>query len=254
VTIEGSELERIEHEIRLAGAYSFRTTPDRLAEIQASPELSSHVFVEAMVGVARDWVKLAEERLAGRDVQCFIAPGNDDDFGIDTVLGESGGSVSNPEGQVIELRGTSEMIVCGYSNPTPWATPREEPEDDLLRRIEAMADKVSRLDRAVFCLHVPPYGSGLDNAALLDETLKPRVSAGSMIIGPVGSTAVRDAIRKYQPMVALHGHIHEGRGVTKVGRTPCINPGSEYGEGVLRGALLVIDDRKGLRSHVLVSG
>ena len=65
----------------------------------------------------------------------------------------------------------------------------------------------------------------------------------------VGSIAVRAAIEKYQPLLGLHGHIHESRSAQKIGRTLCINPGSEYGEGVLRGILLELSS-KGLEDHV----
>jgi len=241
-----------EREIRAAAAYSFRTDPERLVRIQADPALAAEVFVVAMAGVAKQWVALAEERLRGRDVECYVTPGNDDDFGIDEVLRNSD-VVRLPEGEVITLRGVMEMITTGYSNPTPWRTPREEPEEALLARISAMADRVRDKSTAVFCLHVPPYGSGLDIAPLLDSSLKPRVSGGMVVTGPVGSTAVRDAIERYQPSVALHGHIHESRAVVRIGRTRCINPGSEYGEGVLRGVLLELDEKKGLVNHVLIA-
>jgi Icc-related predicted phosphoesterase len=252
VVTDAEGIAAAEREIRAAAAYSFRTDPEQLARIQADPALAAEVFVVAMAGVAKQWVALAEERLRGRDVECYIAPGNDDDFGIDEVLRNSD-VVRNPEGQVIALRGAVEMIATGYSNPTPWDTPREEPEDALLARISAMADRVRNPSTAVFSLHVPPYGSGLDEAPLLDKNLKPQVSAGRMMMGPVGSTAVRDAIKRYQPSVALHGHIHESRAVVRVGRTRCINPGSEYGEGVLRGVLLELDEKKGLLDHVLIA-
>lgn len=71
---------------------------------------------------------------------------------------------------------------------------------------------------------------------------------------PVGSTAVRDAILRYQPLVSLHGHIHESKGVQRIGRTRAVNPGSEYAEGVLDGALVDVDPRAGVRSVLLVSG
>jgi Icc-related predicted phosphoesterase len=252
VVTDAEGIVAAEREIRAAAAYSFRTDPEQLARIQADPRLAAEVFVVAMAGVAKQWVVLAEERLRGRDVECYIAPGNDDDFGIDEVLGNSD-VVRNPEGQVIALRGAVEMITTGYSNPTPWDTPREEPEDALLARICAMGDRVRNLTTAVFTLHVPPYGSGLDEAPLLDNNLKPQVSGGRMMMGPVGSTAVREAIKRYQPSVALHGHIHESRAVVRIGRTRCINPGSEYGEGVLRGVLLELDEKKGLLDHVLIA-
>jgi Icc-related predicted phosphoesterase len=136
-----------EREIRAAAAYSFRTDPEQLIRIQADPDLASEVFVVAMAEVAKQWVALAEERLRGRDVECYIAPGNDDDFGIDEVLGNSD-VVRNPEGEVIALRNAVEMIATGYSNPTPWDTPREEPEEALLARIRAMAERVRNLSTA----------------------------------------------------------------------------------------------------------
>ena len=45
-----------------------------------------------------------------------------------------------------------------------------------------------------------------------------------------GSTAVRASIEKHQPLVGLHGHIHESKGFVTLGRTLCLNPGSEYGK------------------------
>ena len=162
--------------------------------------------------------------------------------------------VRNPEGEVIALRGAVEMIATGYSNPTPWDTPREEPEEALLARISAMADRVRNLSTAVFSLHVPPYGSGLDQAPLLDSNLKPQRLGGDGADRPrrLDGGAGRHSSR-YQPSVALHGHIHESRAVVRIGRTRCINPGSEYGEGVLRGVLLELDEKKGLLDHVLIA-
>lgn len=68
------------------------------------------------------------------------------------------------------------------------------------------------------------------------------------------STAVRDALAKYQPMLSLHGHIHESRGEARIGRTLAINPGSEYSEGVLRGAIITLSRKKGVRGYQLVAG
>jgi Icc-related predicted phosphoesterase len=55
---------------------------------------------------------------------------------------------------------------------------------------------------------------------------------------PVGSTAVRELIERYQPMLALHGHVHESPGAVHIGRTLCINPGSDYHTGRISGCLL----------------
>jgi hypothetical protein len=92
-----------------------------------------------------------------------------------------------------------------------------------------------------------------DPAPKLDETFKPVLSGGQMVMAPAGSIAVRDAIKKYQPLAGFHGHIHESKGVASIGRTKCFNPGSEYGEGVLRGLLVDLTEN-GIKSYLFTSG
>jgi Icc-related predicted phosphoesterase len=128
------------------------------------------------------------------------------------------------------------------------------PEEELARRIDEVVAQIpsSDLPTAIFNFHCPPYGSGLDLAPRLDETLKPVVIGGVVETIPVGSTAVRSAIERYQPQLGLHGHIHESRGAQRLGRTLCLNPGSEYQDGILRAAVI---DFSGplVRNYVLVS-
>ena len=100
---------------------------------------------------------------------------------------------------------------------------------------------------------MPPFASGLDIAPLLTGDLKPVVVGGEIATGPVGSKSVRAAIERYQPLVSLHGHVHESRAVNKIGRTTAINPGSEYGDGNLRGVLVNLKGSK-LLSYQLVNG
>jgi Icc-related predicted phosphoesterase len=138
--------------------------------------------------------------------------------------------------------GNYEMLSVGWSNPTPWDTPRECLEDKLAERIDRLASEIEDMENAIFNIHVPPYGTGLDDAPALDADLKP--VDGGTVMKPVGSTAVRDAILRHQPLLALHGHIHESRGVQKLGRTTCINPGSVYGEGILQGVIVELRDRR----------
>jgi uncharacterized protein len=160
----------------------------------------------------------------------------------------------NAEDQVVELPGGFEMISLGYSNPTPWDSPRELSEEALGARITAMAERLERPERAVFNLHCPPHGTHLDQAAQLDAEFRPVVKGGQMVMTSVGSTAVRDALERYQPMAGLHGHVHESPGAQRLGRTLAINPGSDYGDGVLRGLLLNLDAKRGVRSWQLVQG
>jgi Icc-related predicted phosphoesterase len=72
-------------------------------------------------------------------------------------------------------------------------------------------------------------------------------------IKPVGSTAVRDAIERYQPALSLHGHIHEARGVHWLGRTLALNPGSEYAEGTMKGAIVNLEPTR-VKGYLLISG
>jgi len=145
-----------------------------------------------------------------------------------------------------------EMISTGWSNPTPWKTHREESEEDLGQRIEAMVVHLRNPQRAIFNFHLPPYGTKVDEASAHDENLGPL--HGGRAMRPVGSTAVRDAINRHQPMLSLHGHIHESKGATKLGRTLAINPGSAYEEGTLMAAVIELDARKGVKSYQFVNG
>jgi Icc-related predicted phosphoesterase len=67
---------------------------------------------------------------------------------------------------------------------------------------------------------------------------------GGSVMKPVGSTAVRDAILEYQPLLTLHGHIHESRGVQRLGKTVVINPGSAYSDWTLQGVIVDLEDHK----------
>ena len=153
--------------------------------------------------------------------------------------------------RVVDLEGFS-MISSGWSNPTPWNTHREETEEKLSERIDAMAKDVRDPSKAIFNLHCPPFKSGLDEAPAIDADL--RLLHGGRALRPVGSTAVREAIERYQPLLSLHGHIHESKGAVKIGKTLSINPGSAYEEGMLMAAIINLDAQKGIKSYQLVNG
>lgn len=244
------QLESAEAQIRGRGYYPVRVTAAQLEELQADPVRLAVLFTEQICRTVERWLQLADEKLEGTGVRCYLCPGNDDEPTVDEVVRRAR-RVEHAEGRVLDLGGF-EMISSGWSNPTPWRTHREEPEADLACRIEAMAARLRDPQRAIFNLHLPPYGSKLDEAPALDEQLRP--IHGGRALRPVGSTAVRDAIARYQPLLSLHGHIHESRGVARLGRTLAINPGSAYEEGVLMGAVVDLDGGKGVGSYRLVSG
>jgi uncharacterized protein len=248
-----AELVAAEKSIRDHGFYPYRTTSDELETLNRNPEALDRVFAEAMRASLESWVALAEDRLRGTGISLYVMMGNDDEPSLRDVIRRSD-VARDPEDVVVDLGGDFTMISCGWANKTPWNSPREMSEEDLLAHLEEHVAAVPDPKRSVFNLHVPPFASGLDQAPALDDTLKPVVTGGMVMSVPVGSKAVRTILERYQPLVALHGHIHESRGEAKVGRTVCINPGSEYTEGVLHGAILVLDQRKGLKAHQLVSG
>jgi uncharacterized protein len=202
------------------------------------------------------WIELAQERLAETDVQLLITAGNDDPPEVLAAAATADGErVVYCDGAVATIRDSVEMVSCGYSNPTPWRTPRELTEDDLRARIDEVVRHASDPEACVFNLHVPPLASGLDRCPELDTSTDPpsvvRIG-GEVVIAEAGSTAVRDALRTHQPLVGLHGHIHESRGSAKIGSTPVLNPGSDYGEATLRGAIVVLKGRRVV--HQFTSG
>jgi Icc-related predicted phosphoesterase len=237
---DDDELAALERDIADVGYYSFVTDAGDADRLLGSPQERDALLERLMTERVQAWMALAAERLEGSRVPVLLIPGNDDDFAIDPAL-EAGGAVRNVDGHVVELPGGGELLASGWANRTPWHTPREEDEDTLYDRLRGLADGVRDPARAVFMIHVPPYDSGLDTAPILDENLRPTISAGDVLRGPVGSHAVRRLIEELQPLVGVHGHIHESAGERRIGRTVCLNPGSEANHGILRGYLVDID-------------
>jgi Icc-related predicted phosphoesterase len=250
--VDADELPALTTMMADSGLYPYECDPDELAALEADAGAVEALFRRLMEEKIARWLALASERMNGRCL-CVMAPGNDDPPFVDGLL-DGSDAVVNPEGRVVTLPGGFELVSVGTSNPTPWDTPRELPEDELGRVIAAAADGVARPERAIYNLHVPPRDTPLDQAILLDDDLRPLMQSGSPVVGGVGSSAVREALERDQPMLGLHGHIHESRGEVKLGRTLSLNPGSEYGEGVLRGALVTLSEKKGLRGWQFVSG
>ena len=247
------EHSKIRSHIADTGQYAFDTTPEEYAQFEGDQARIDRLFRDLALERARRWVDMAEDKLSASGVRCLVSAGNDDFYEVDDVLSQSD-LIENPDGRVIDLADGVQIMGVGDGNPTPWNCPRDVPEPALADKIAAVADKVANPDRAIFNLHVPPHGTGLDFAPELDDELRMVMSGAGPHMVPVGSTAVRDAIARYQPMLGLHGHIHESRGIRKIGSSVVANPGSEYGEGVLNGVLIELDPRRGIVHMELTSG
>jgi hypothetical protein len=242
-TVRGeAEVIQLEKSISDAGYYPFRTTQEEFSSFNADRNKVDKLFSELMIQRLKNWIKIAEDKLRGSAIKCIMNAGNDDRMEIDDVL-RSSEFLIFPEGKNIDVDGKHEMISTGYTNMTPWNCPRDISEEELGKRIDEMVSKVADMRNCIFNFHCPPFDSTIDVAPKLDKDLRPVISGGGeVVMVPVGSTTVRAAIEKHQPLLGLHGHIHESKGSVKIGRTLCVNPGSEYGEGILRGALITVED------------
>ena len=252
--ISGTEVEAFEKRAWDGGLYTRRMSPDEYAHYADHPEAVEDLFSEVVVSTVKRWIDYARDRLAGTGITILNAPGNDDPFIIDDVLREYGGDTFRfVEGQIVEVAPGHEMLSTGATNKTPWNTHREYSEDEIAQRVSRMTSRLENPASAIFNIHVPPYDSRIDTAPLLEDDLSVKTSAGAQLTTPVGSTAVRRAIEDVQPLLSLHGHIHESGGSVRLGKTLSINSGSEYGEGVLRGVLVTVGDGQILR-HQAVTG
>lgn len=242
--------ERVKR-VKDLGYYPIIVSEEEKYKIDSDAKFADETFSRLMQERLVSWIRTMEEKLSSTGVKVYMTGGNDDQFYVDDVL-ESSSLVVNAEGRVIPIDDNHEMISTGYGNITPWKCPRDIPEDELEGKIVAMASKVQDLSNCVFNIHVPPIGTLLDECPKLDTSVyPPRPILGQMTQG--GSTAVRKTIEKYQPLMSLHGHIHESRGADKLGKTVCLNPGSEYSEGILRGVLVNLEDHK-MKSFQFVTG
>jgi Icc-related predicted phosphoesterase len=251
VSLPQEEEARLRAEINRLGFYSVIGDPAEMDRLEGDPEAIDQAFRREIVAQIQAWCRLADERLA-REVRCVITPGNDDPLEIDPVL-KAGPRIESPEGELCDL-GPALLASCGDVTPTPWNTEREFSEDELGKRLARMLDAVPKGRQVVANFHNPPFSSGLDFAAELDANFTPVLRGGRPSIVPVGSTAVRDTIKKYQPSVALHGHIHESKGAQKIGRTLCLNPGSDYAADLLRGVVVDLAEDGGCLDFLFTAG
>jgi Icc-related predicted phosphoesterase len=245
-------VRKLEKQARFNGFYPYRCDPAEMDRLQRDEEYRDQVFRRAMAEEVDRWLALAHEKLGGKGIPVYVMPGNDDPWEFDEVFARARDPVENVEGRVIRFDGL-QMLSSGWANPTPWDSPREKSEDELLKTFEELAGELDTDLPAIFNLHIPPYDSTLDMAPELTEDLQVVSKGGEISMMPVGSRAVRQFIEEHRPILSLHGHIHESRGAVRIGETLAINPGSTYGEGVLDGAVVEIEDGK-IVSHQLVSG
>lgn len=245
------ELDQMQRAISTNGMYPLIVDQDEARALAEDAARREEVFEQALLDELRLWMRFADERLAGTGKRAYVIPGNDDPWSIDEVLAT--GSSVVPCDETVQMLGPHEMVSFGYSNRTPWKTPRELDEDEIYSRLKRLMDQLEEPRSAILNVHVPPYESSLDTAFEVDEDLGYVMKGGRPHEVPTGSSAVRQIIEETQPLLSLHGHIHESKGVTTIGRTVAINPGSDYGSGHLDGCLVHLAPDRVVNQY-LVSG
>ena len=246
------ELERLRQTITNVGFYPIVLEPDEVAALEADSEQMGKRFEQEMIARLRQWMELAEDTLRQPNIHLYFMCGNDDLASMDAAI-EGYDHVHNPDGRRFWLDTDHELVGLSLANITPWMCARDTEEDELARRLDQMAALLEAPERAVMAIHVPPFDSGLDTCPELDENLQIVHRGGHVLMKAAGSPAVRQMIERVQPLLTLHGHIHESPGHVRLGRTLAINAGSEYAEGIMKAAIINLE-RDRVKGHVLISG
>ncbi len=241
-----SELRPIEQKIADSGQYPARLSEDEYEAIRTEPGRIDALFTELMAQQIGRWTQMAEDHLAPRGVPLFWIGGNDDKPDALMHVRDTP-HVRYIDEAVTRFDEDHEILGFGWTNPSPWDTPRELPEDELATRLNRVVKQVKDPEHAIYLMHAPPYGTGLDIAPKLDKSFdppRPVTQGGQEVLIPVGATSFRDSIQETQPLLTLHGHIHETRNSAKIGRTLAVDPGSEYSTGSLRGAIINLEPNR----------
>jgi Icc-related predicted phosphoesterase len=237
-----ADLQAFKQQVRKYSYIPYVCSEEEHLHLSQHPEDVERVFEKVEGESLKEWMDLIPQKVR-KDVKVIMNAGNDDKLVLDQVM-RSHPNVVYADEEVIKMDDRHEMACFSWSNPTPWNSPREAPEEVLEERLEKILSNVRNMQEAIFAFHVPPYDSQIDKAPKLDSNFNVVVEGGRPVSIPVGSKAVRKMIEKYQPLIGLHGHIHESPGVYKIGRTLCVNPGSEYAEGLLKAYLIDFEDGK----------
>lgn len=241
--LSAAETDTVEKAIADSGQYPVRLTEEEYKALRADPDKVDRLFIDCMVEQLQRWIRMAEGHLAPLGIPMFWIAGNDDKPEALAKV-ESTSHVHYVDESVMRFDEDHEILGFGWTNPSPWRTPRELPEDALAKRLEPLLNRVEDPSRCIYLMHAPPYGTGLDIAPKLDTSTdppRPFLQGGQEVLIPVGSTTFRTAILETQPLVGLHGHIHETKNAAKLKRTVCVDPGSEYSSGSLRGAIVNLE-------------
>lgn len=246
-------IKEIESRIDRIGGYLYLTTKEEWDDLIKDQKTMDKIYLDLAKIKLKNWIKLAEDNLKPKNIKFYANIGNDDHEDLEKIIEESN-YVINPNKKLIKLDPNHEMISLSYANLTPWNCYGDRDEDYLFRVLDELAKKLENPSMSVFNFHCPPFGTKIDLAPKLDKDLKPiYIAGGEPEFSHVGCKSVREIIEKYQPLISLHGHIHESNGFEKIGKTMSFNTGSEYTASIFKGLLVNLSENK-LESYMFISG
>ena len=213
------------------GKYMLELTVEEYLECLNDSKKAVKLALQPVINRLNSWIELYKSK--NYKYKLLISAGNDDSLELDGVL-----KTYRNDNVIIGIDNVfnfQDFCVVNYSSvpPTPWNTPREKSEKEIEKEIKAILSEASA--PYIFNFHCPPYNTLLDGAPLVDDDNRIVVKGGQVQKGHIGSKSVLDLINQYQPLLSLHGHIHESSAEVYIKDTLCVNPGSEYAQGVLRG-------------------
>jgi Icc-related predicted phosphoesterase len=247
-----AELERFRRKVGDVGMYDHVCDAEEARALDTDADRLHALFVDKMNSRLQEWLDFAGDYLAPLGVPLWVIPGNDDDRSVDPIL-DASTYARNVDHQVVELDEFHELVSLGDTSMTPWECPRDYPESHMVPTVKGLFEQVRNPGGAIVNMHCPPRDTAIDQAPSLNERLEIEFEGGQVVMASAGSAAIRAGLETLQPLLSLHGHIHEARGTTRIGRTLCLNPGSEYAEGIMKAAIINLEPTR-VKGYLLISG
>ena len=195
--------------MRILAATDFHGDRDAFRRVAAKARNAADVVV--VCGDVTHFGLLAQARellspLLDLEAPVLLVPGNCD---VPSLAIEKRGNVESIHGECRTIGGFS-FLGVGGSPPGPLNAPFELEEPEIARILEEARSNCNTRENMIVVSHTPPKDTRVDRAFNGEH---------------VGSHSVREFVEKNQPELLICGHIHEAKGMDRVGETVIVNPG-----------------------------
>lgn len=144
-------------------------------------------------------------KIKKENIRILSLPGNCDPRDVLPILKEEN---VNLHSKSVEIGGIP-FVGLGGSNTTPFGTPFELSEKEIMKNLKSLVQKIDK--NWVLITHAPPHNTKADLTSDKNHA---------------GSKSVRRIIEGEKPLLNVCAHIHEARGINKIGETKIVNPGA----------------------------